>query len=348
MKWEACLADLDARLDPAVEEELSAAWRTFAAGEFTGALFTPERPAKAPPGVEWPKVGVNEALGDFDLMALQQFGQVSDLLAAGQGLLPSVRANYGSSILPLLFGVEPFVMDPAMDTLPTSRPVAGGLDGIRRLVERGVPDLEAGYGARVFEMGRRFMAIQARYPRIGRFVRVYHPDIQGAMDACEVLWGSNLFLDILDVADLAHAFLNLLCETYIAFLRRWETIVPFDPEFNVHWSALHRGKIMLRLDSAMNFSPAMFEEFIEPCEQKLLDAFGGGAIHFCGRGDHYIHRLPEMRGVSAVAMSQPHLNDMETIYRHTVDRGIQLVRFSRQVAEAALAVGRDLHGNVQC
>ncbi|MCF7838105.1 MAG: hypothetical protein K9N49_05700 [Candidatus Marinimicrobia bacterium] len=41
-------------------------------------------------------------------------------------------------------------------------------------------------------------------------------------------------------------------------------------------------------------------------------------------------------------MSQPHLNDMEIIYRHTVDRGIPLLGFSRAAALEALAAGRDL------
>jgi hypothetical protein len=37
---------------------------------------------------------------------------------------------------------------------------------------------------------------------------------------------------------------------------------------------------------------------------------------------------------------------METIYRNTVDKDIRLLGFDRATAEAALASGRDLHGNV--
>ena len=54
-----------------------------------------------------------------------------------------------------------------------------------------------------------------------------------------------------------------------------------------------------------------------------IDRFGGkGAFHFCGRGEHYIEPMSEMTGLTAVAMTQPHLNDMEVIYRSTVDRKI--------------------------
>ena len=50
----------------------------------------------------------------------------------------------------------------------------------------------------------------------------------------------------------------------------------------------------------------------------------------------------------AINASQPHLNEMESVYRNTVDKGIKLLGFDRQAAEDALAAGRDLHGCVHC
>jgi len=96
----------------------------------------------------------------------------------------------------------------------------------------------------------------------------------------------------------------------------------------------------------MNLSPSQFDEFIGPYDQQLLDTFGGGAIHFCGRGSHYIDRVGRMRGVHAVNLTQPEHNDMETIFAHTVDRGIRLLALPRAAAEAALTAGRELRGCV--
>lgn len=344
---EQCLDALERAIQPEIEDRLYAEWKAFSDGDFDGDLFEPSRSGLEPPAVAPLAVNINDALEDYDAMLLQQYGACLATLAAGGGTFMAIRANYGSSILPLVFGVETFVMDREMNTLPTSRPLADGIDGVRRLVDAGVPDLDTGYGERVCETGRQMMEIRARYPKIGRYVHIYHPDLQGPMDVCEVIWGSSLFLDIVDEPDLVKQFLDVICETYTAFLRRWETIVPFDDGYNIHWGLLHKGRIMLRDDSAMNFSPEMFEEFVEPYDQRLLDAFGGGGIHFCGRGSHYIHRFPEMRGVHAVPMSQPECNDMERIFQYTVDRGIKLVAFNRQAADAALAAGRDLQGNVQ-
>jgi len=197
-------------------------------------------------------------------------------------------------------------------------------------------------------MAERFVEVGRRYPKIGRHVTVYHPDTQGPMDVCELLWGSGIFLDAVDSPDLVKALLDLVTETYVGFMREWERLVPPADGHAVHWSLLHRGRIMLRDDSAMNFSPRMFDEFIRPWDERLLAEFGGGAIHYCGRGDHWIDRVPDMPGVCAVNLSQPHLNDMEAVYRSTVDQGINLIGLARDAAEAALAEGRALRGRVHC
>jgi hypothetical protein len=339
--------DLEARIDPDQEERLLSEWIDFSDGKCSTPLFSPRRDQPRPPGIDWPRVSVNAALDDYDAMALQQFGQVSRALAEGGGLLLNVRCNYGSSILPSLFGLADFIMDEALDTLPTSRPL-NDLEAVRRLVEAGDPDLRGGWGEQVFAMGERFAAIARAYPKIGRYVAIYHPDCQGPLDVCEVVWGSALFYALYDHPELVHALLRLVTETYTRFLRAWAAIVPFRPGGNIHWGFYHRGSIMLRDDSATNLSPAMYAEYGRLYDQRLLEDFGGGAVHFCGRGDHLIAGLAGLRGLHAIALSQPELNDMEKIYSHTVDRGINLLGLPRQAAEAALAGGRNLRGRVHC
>ena len=342
------LDELESRIDPAVEDELMRSWVEFTGGNFKGDIFCPVRREKLPPSVPWPETTVNGAIADYDQMALRQFSLCSRNLEVGDGAIMAVRSSYGTPIVPSLFGVELFFMADKLNTLPGSKPLPGGKEAIRTLVKKGVPDLDGGLGAKVFEMGRRFEMIFRQYPKIGKYVHLYHPDFQGPLDICEMIWGSELFIDIVDEPALVKDFLALITETYIALMNRWVEIVPFEKDYNVHWSMLHKGSIALRIDSGMNISPEMYSEFSVPYDQRLLDLYGGGAIHFCGRGDHYIERLAAMRGVFAVPMSQPHLNDMEKIFAHTVDLGIKLLGFSRQAADQALASGRSLRGNVHC
>lgn len=342
------LCDLERRVDPAGEAALDAQWRAFLDGRRGDTpIFTPRRPAASPPGIAWPTVPINDALEDSSLMALRELAGASAHLAAGDGAPLAVRCNYGTGILPSLFGAELFFMDRALDTLPTSRPLPGGREAIRRLLDAALPDLRAGWGARVWDMADFFVTLLAPYPKLRRFVQIYHPDLQGPMDVCELLWGSALFLDLHDEPDLLRALLDRVTETYERFMDEWLRRFPVRDGVSAHWALMHRGAIMLRDDSAMNFSPEMFGEFIAPWDGRLLTRFSG-AIHFCGRGSHYISQAARLPGLTGIQLSQPHLNDMETIYANTVDRGIPLLNFDRATAESALAAGRDLHGRVHC
>lgn len=341
------LDDLEARIDPAAEERLQAEWIAFHEGRGRDPIFHPRRPVPAPPRIAWPdRPRINQTLDNPLNMALYELRSCSDVLDAGGGAILNVRANYGTGILPSTLGARLFIMDDAHNTLPATWPLKGGADGIRAMLAPGVPPVATGLGGRTLAMGREFVKLFKDYPRIRRWIQIYHPDLQSPMDVMEMLWGSSLFIDLLDVPDLAKTCLEHITATYIALMRAWEEIVPFRDGYNAHWGLLIRGAIILRDDSAMNLSPDMYAEFIRPYDQRLLKIFGGGALHFCGRGDHFVPLATAMPELTAVNLSQPHLNNMETIFRHTVDRGTPLLGFSRAAAESAIAQGRDLRGRI--
>ena len=278
-------------------------------------------------------------------MALQQYWTCSQVLEDASGLLMNVRCNYGTPIMPSLFGASLFIMDESLDTLPASWPL-GGVDAIKRLIDSPLPDYQSGLGRQVLHMGEYFAEIALSYPKISQHVFVFHPDLQGPMDICELLWGSSIFYALIDQPDLVHALLERVTQVYIGFLRRWMEIIPFHFPGNAHWGFYHLGNLMLRDDSAMNLSSQMVREFVLPYDQRLLSEFGGGAVHFCGKGDHFIPALSELDGLHAVNLSQPELNSMDVVYQHTVDKGINLLGLKHQVALDSLNQGRDLHRRV--
>ncbi len=342
------LDDLECRIDPESEEKLLSEWRCFCDGTCETDVFVPQRETKIPPTIEWPDISINSALDNYELMALHQLKLCSDALTTGTGQLLNVRCNYGTGILPTLFGAEPFIMDEALNTLPTSRPMSGGETDLHSLLEKGVPDVRNGLGAKVFEMAGRYHTWMKSYPKILKFVSIYHPDLQGPMDVCELLYGSNLFTALVEQPDFVRQLLELITQTYIAFLNEWNGLVPPQDGYATHWTMMHKGQIMLRDDSAMNLSPEMFNEFIRPYDQHLLTTFGGGAIHFCGKGDHFIPILSGMEKLYAIHMSQPEYNDLEIIFRNTVDKNIRILGMKLDIARLALEQGRDLRKSVHC
>lgn len=345
-----CLERLEAAIDAGAEEDLREQWRNFSFGGFRGRIFSPRRRKRAEKGgFEWPRISVNAAFDDMDLMIIRELTGCWEAVTAGSGAAMCVRTNYGTGILPSLFGARQFRMDDAADTLPASLPLDGGADAVRRAVSAGVPDVEGALGGRCLEMGIRMKELFSKFPNISRCVSIYHPDLQGPMDAADLLLGSELFLMLFDDPAFIHELLGVVTQTYSLMMRRWESAVGVpEKDFSTHWGMMMRGRIMLRDDSAMNLSPEMFDEFIKPYDAELLKEFGGGAVHFCGRGDHYLSSLSGVDGVYAVNMSQPEYNDMETVFSNTVDKGIALIGLNREAAGRAVASGRDLHGFVHC
>lgn len=342
------LDDLENRIDPASEEGLLAAWRSFCDGTGDADVFIPLRDNKTPPGIEWPDISINSALDDYELMAIHQLKMCSEALANGTGQLLNVRCNYGTGILSSIFGADLFIMDEKLNALPTTRPISGGEKELETILSKGIPNLRTGFGARVFEMAGRYRAWIKGYPNIQKYVTVYHPDLQSSMDICELLYGSELFTALIERPDFIKQLLHLVTQTYIAFMNEWNKLIPPWDGYATHWSTMHKGQIMLRDDSAMNLSPEMFEEFIRPFDQVVFNTFGGGAIHFCGKGDHFIEAMSETDKLYAIHMSQPEMNDMEVIFRNTVDKNIRIIGLKREAARIAVEGGRDLKKNVHC
>ncbi|MBR6791385.1 MAG: hypothetical protein IKM31_11035 [Oscillospiraceae bacterium] len=332
----ALLDDIERRIDPDTEEDLAAQWQRFWNGEHDAVLFHPRRKKTSRPGIEVRKVHINDALNDLELMLDDQLANLSRRLETGDIAL-GVRANYGTGIVTSLFGAEIFEMPREMHTLPTTRPF-NDTGRIRGILEKGIPDLNAGFGGRVFAFGELCAEVFRDYPNISRCVQVFHPDTQGPLDLAELLWGGEMFYEMVDDPDFVHAVMNLITSTYIAFLDRWYTIIPkVTGRLTQHWEILHEGTVMLRNDSAMNLSPDFYLEYSVPYDTRIFDYYGGGCMHFCGRGDHFIDHLTAIPSLKGFHLSQPHLNDMEKVYTAAIRNGKKMLMLQRETAEAYAA-----------
>lgn len=344
MELDRYLEDLESRLDPAVEDELLGQWRTFCTGQWADDVFVPRRKKAAAKPIDWPNISVNQAMADVDKMMLSQFAGASSTVSSISGFLLNVRSNYGVPILAMPFGCELFVMPDEQNALPNCYSL--GPEKARAWLDQDLPSVDHPYLQKVWEAGRRFMQIKRQYPKIGKYVAVYHPDFQGSTDILELIWGSEIFLAFVDEPQVVHRLLQRITDFYKACMRRWLSIVPnFDAEFSCHWGLGIPGQIMLRDDSAMNLSPEYVAEFMLPYDQQLLETFGGGTIHACGRVDHWTHRLAGIKGLRAFNMSQPQLNHVEKVLCDTVDKGI-LMHLDAPTVKALQAAGRKLHGKV--
>lgn len=317
------LNDIENRISPETEEDYILKWKDFWAGKCDDVIFAPHRKSVSAPTVALIDININDALADYDLMLYTQLVGVSKALSSGKGAL-SVRANYGTGILTSLFGADIFVMPRSQNTLPTTRSF-NDTDKIHGVLEKGIPSFDMGFGKNVFEFGEMCREVFERYPKISKYVYMYHPDTQGPLDIAELLWGSEMFYSMYDEPELVHELLRLITDTYTRFLDKWFLMYPNKADLNAHWGFLMKGNICLRNDSAMNLSPDFYREFAFKYDKHLLDYYSGGIVHFCGRGDHYIDILSSAENLTAINLSQPQYNNMNKIFDTAFNNGKKLL-----------------------
>ena len=320
------LADIESRIDPEVEDDYYGEWVKFWDNKVDDVIFRPRRKKRSAPGIDIKNININDAVKDYETMLCMQLGYVSGALKNGVGAL-CMRSNYGTGIMTSLFGADIFEMPYETNTLPTTKSF-NDTEIIRDIVDKGMPALDNGFGRQVFEFGQMCLEVFKDYPKISKYVTMYHPDTQGPLDVCELLWGGEMFYALYDEPELVHGLMQLITDTYVKLMERWYELYPDKGDLSVHWGMFMRGALCLRNDSAINLSPDQYTEFALKYDKYLLDRFGGGMVHYCGKGDHFIGQLTALDNVYGINLSQPELNDMEKIYRLANEHKVKLLGLS--------------------
>ncbi len=235
-----------------------------------------------------------------------------------------IQSEYGIGIMPSLFGATcTFAAGGRAWVEPL-----GGQQEAARLLDRGVPDLDCGLLPKVLDTMALFRNRLGDYPKCSRAIRITQPDLQGCVDILHLLWGPDFFLSFYDHAELVHALLNLIAETYVAVVRK---IQPYTTQecgdgcIYLHW-ALCRGQLLLKNDTPIMLSPQMYKEFSGRHDRRIFRELGDGGVHFCGSGDHWREEMADTEGLRCVDFGQPDHNDMDAWYEALGRRDVSIMR----------------------
>jgi len=211
--------------------------------------------------------------------------------------VPSVRANYGVGTLPSVFGLNSRIVN---DNLPWVDHL-NDIDDVKRLIDKGIPDLDTGFGKKVLETYECYNEALKDYPNCKAGISLYHADLQGPFDVAHLIMGSEIYYAIYDDPDIVKELLDLVCDTYILYMKRMKPYIndEWDNYCN-HWGTLYSGKILLRNDSPVNLSKDAYLEFVKPYDEKILEAFGSGSMHFCGRADQWVLEMADTKNLKAM------------------------------------------------
>ena len=235
-----------------------------------------------------------------------------------------IRADYGVGVIASIIGARIVVLG---DSMPWVEPL-GGVEEIEKVVAKGIPELDRNLGARVIETQQYYREQLSQYPKCHEAIKISQPDLQGPVDIAHLLIGSDIFLWPYDQPDLLHELLELVTETYIAFRRRIEDEVwdqAGEGAVYVH-GAICSGKVIVKDDTgAVNLSPKMYAEFCKPYNDRILEEFGGGCIHYCGKSNNAeLMHSPWLRGIDH---GNPEMQDLVSLYTFWSERKVPIIRW---------------------
>ncbi len=307
-----CLEQVEAVLDP---EHLERTYRLWE--DCRNYRPIPHLPmVMACPAPDWPQYSMDEIQTDMEKMLVSELAHVYAACLVKDDSLPSIRANYGTGILPSLFGCEIARFDHG--TLPAAIPLHDE-EKVRAHIESGIPDLRGGLGGRVFDTVAFYVDTFSAYPNIRKWVKIDLADTQGPLDAADVIWGSEIFEAMYVDPDLTHAFISLVTDTLAAFTRAHQKLdgIPFNP------APTSLGRVCIREDCSVMVSGEMYDIFCKPYAQRLLDEFGG-SIHWCGDGKAWWRSLITLRNLNAVNPYQGQFYDPVEMHRYCRDAGVMI------------------------
>jgi hypothetical protein len=254
----------------------------------------------------------------------------------GDDLPCTVRANFGTVVIASMFGGRVEQID---DNPPWVRHNGDAAAALAGVLDRDPNDFSQGWGPRVVETCEFYRSVLAEYPELKRMIRVVLPDLQGPFDNLEIIVGSELFAELAGNEGLVNKALEAMAAAQIGFARHLAPYLSDGPEgFSHQHAVMIKGRILLRVDSAILMSPQMYRDIVAPHDQRILQAFGGGGLHSCGDIGKHAPAFLELPSVQCLDLGQSEMNDIGSIYAQLKTRKIPLARL--KVSRDDLASGR--------
>ena len=208
--------------------------------------------------------------------------------------VPYLMPWFGTIVAASAFGCEikyPPKQDPAAD--PRFYPVQSPED-IKKLQ---VPDPEKdGLMPKVLDY--------LKYMRENSFLPVGITDFQGPLTTANQLMGYDKLIYLMfDQPNLTHALMDVVTESLIVWIKKQKEVIGEPLDWCISDQQVYTGEhagIWFSDDDAVLMSPETYKEFVVPYNSRILQAFGGGCIHYCGDATHHADSFLNTEGLRAL------------------------------------------------
>lgn len=274
---------------------------------FCGAPLTDEQKSVLQPLPE----NTHEEFHSHPLTLIAGLAGAASVANADSDSAPAIRANTGAGTIATPFGVSYEIFDDKMPWV-TEHVSLDDLDDF---------DADTAPLGGVMEIVIERSAYLAQ-KLAGSSITPFCYDSQGPFDAAHLVIGDDIFLAMYDEPDRVHNLLDQCTRMIIRTTRLYKEAVGEPIDGGRHSNFAMRGGIRICEDTSTLISREQVAEFVTPYTRQLLQAFGGGWVHYCGRNDHLYEAImddiPEYYGVN---FGNPDMHDMPAVIAECARKG---------------------------
>jgi hypothetical protein len=208
---------------------------------------------------------------DPDLMLACELAKLRNHLELEDDHVASVRVQFGTAQVAHAFGCP---LEFPTNSLPAAR--APALASAEEALALALPALTAGLYGRVAEWHQRWRA------RLPEGVRIQHPDIQSPFNTAHLVRGNDLLMDFFDAPEAVGALLDKVTDFLIGLVPELNRQIGSTGGYFDDWGCRWRGRARISNCSMHMIRPEFYQRFILPRDLRLMEAIGGGRIHYCG------------------------------------------------------------------
>jgi uroporphyrinogen-III decarboxylase len=143
-----------------------------------------------------------------------------------------------------------------------------------------------------------------RYMRQNSFLPVGITDFQGPLTTANQLMGYDKLIYLMfDHPNLMHALMDVVTESLIVWIKKQKEVIGEPLDWCISDQQVYTGEhagIWFSDDDAVLMSQQTYKEFVVPYNSRILKAFGGGCVHYCGNATHHADNFLNTEGLLAL------------------------------------------------
>jgi len=234
---------------------------------------------------------VRETTHDMDRQLELNLKIVHAHLAQGDDYVPAARVEFGTGQVAHAYGCGMYEPE-------NSSPCSAGhvMQSIEEAETLPIPDLRAGWFGKLEEFSEYFRK------HLPEGVALQVPDLQSPFNNAHLVRGNDILYDFYDEPELLDILLSRMTDHLIDLTKWTNAMCCGEPDgWFCDWGCMWAGHAYIANCSLHMISNEFYRDFIRKYDQKLLDAVGGGRIHYCGTHDNgLLDSFYEMPGMSGV------------------------------------------------